>query len=295
LIVQMGPAKTAVRRLNLAQCFYPAGLIVAMVFGQHLTLPPHDTAYGALIDGVVRPYIMVGLGVLLLAIIIENAEFPKIANERALRASNTLDDIETLWAEPKFRNGLAALAAFTTGLVCLWACSTRYAQHVLTVAPASGWMIFSMTTWWLCAAGRVVGTGLMIRIDPLRLLAAFTAVAVVLCAVPAFSDGIIALGCMIAASFFISIMFPTIFAQSIKDLGPRTKLGAGFLVAASGLGGFIGTMAQWALAGYPGFVHVSLLVAGLSFSLVLLFAVANIARRTAGVPVPAQSAPATRS
>jgi MFS transporter, FHS family, L-fucose permease len=284
LIVRMGPPDTAVRRLNLAQCFYPAGLALTSLFSTNLTLPLQNLLPGTFVDDVVRPYVMVGLCVLLLAFVIENADFPKLASERHPRGARAIDEIKALYALPSFRTGVAALAVFTTGLVCLWGSTSRYAIHTLNTPVFVGGVTFSMLTWWLCLAGRLVGTGLMSRIDPLRLLAAFAAFATVLCLVPAFDESVVALGCMIAASFFISIMFPTIFAVTVRDLGPLTKMGAGILVAASGLGGFVGIMAQRTLTGVPGFVHVSLMIAGSCFTVVLLFALSQTVTRTADAP-----------
>jgi MFS transporter, FHS family, L-fucose permease len=36
--------------------------------------------------------------------------------------------------------------------------------------------------------------------------------------------------CLIAVSFFMSIMYPTIFALGVKGLGQRTKSGSAFIV-----------------------------------------------------------------
>ena len=37
---------------------------------------------------------------------------------------------------------------------------------------------------------------------------------------------------LVATSFFMSIMYPTIFATGVKDLGPTTKLGGAVIVMA---------------------------------------------------------------
>lgn len=272
LIVRMGSSDTAIRRLNFAQCFYPAGLIVANLFAPEFTLPPQNAEFGQFVNAIVRPYVVGGLGALLFTLIMESVEFPAVANQRPARGSRALDDLKQLRQNPAFRKGVVAFVIYAASLACLWSSTRPYARHVLAVAPAAGWVFFSMATWGLCGAGRIVGTVLMGRIDPIRMLAVFSAFAAALCVVPAFDDGMVGLVCMLGASFFISIMFPTIFAQTIKDLGQQAAIGAGVLVAGSGLGGVIGIVAQRAMAGFPGFVHVSLALAGLGFGLVLLYA-----------------------
>jgi FHS family L-fucose permease-like MFS transporter len=281
LIVRMGSADTAIRRLNFAQCFYPAGLMVATLFATEFTLPPQNAEFGQFVNTVVRPYVVGGLGALLFALVMESVEFPPAANERPARKTGALDDIKILLRNADFRTGVAVLCIYSMGLSFLWGSTVRYARHVLDVPPAAGWVIFSVATWCLCAAGRVTGTALMGRIDPMRLLAAFAACAAALCIVPALGDSHVGLGCMLGASFFISIMFPTIFARTIKDLGAQMAVGAGMLVAGAGLGGLISVIAQRSLAGLPGFVHISLTVAGLGMGFVLLYAVSG---RTAAAP-----------
>ena len=75
-------------------------------------------------------------------------------------------------------------------------------------------------------------------ISPPRLLSAY-ALCTLICLVLVLSGaGAPALWAVAAIGFFHSIMFPTIFALSIKQLGPLTKLGSSLLVA-SIIGGAI--------------------------------------------------------
>ena len=85
----------------------------------------------------------------------------------------------------------------------------------------------------------------MSRVNPAKLLATFAAVNVVLCLVGAIAGGHVGLHALIASSFFMSIMFPTIFSMSLRGLGIYTKSGSSFLVMAI-IGGAVFT----ALMGY---------------------------------------------
>ena len=78
--------------------------------------------------------------------------------------------------------------------------------------------------------GRFVGTFLMKFIQPPRLLAIYAILCILLCLVTIFGSGMITLYAVIGIAFFMSIMFPTIFALGIKDLGPDTKAGSSLII-----------------------------------------------------------------
>ena len=78
--------------------------------------------------------------------------------------------------------------------------------------------------------GRYVGTFLMTRFKPQNLLAFYSALNILLLAYCVFVGGKFGLYAMMGVEFFMSIMFPTIFALGIKDLGNQTKIGSSFMV-----------------------------------------------------------------
>ena len=80
--------------------------------------------------------------------------------------------------------------------------------------------------------GRFVGTFLMKFIQPPRLLALYAVLCILLCLVTILGSGMITLYAIIGIAFFMSIMFPTIFALGIKDLGPYTKPGSSLIIMA---------------------------------------------------------------
>lgn len=81
-------------------------------------------------------------------------------------------------------------------------------------------------------AGRFIGTALMRRYPASALMAVFAASATALSIVAAVAGGYVGLYALVAVSFFMSIMFPTIFSLSLRGLGEHTKSGASFLVMA---------------------------------------------------------------
>ena len=80
-----------------------------------------------------------------------------------------------------------------------------------------------------------------------KLLTTYAAAASLLCLTGVFADGLIAVYAVLGINFFMSIMFPTIFANSLRDLGPLTKTASSFLVM-SIIGGAVLTAVMGAVS-----------------------------------------------
>jgi FHS family L-fucose permease-like MFS transporter len=78
--------------------------------------------------------------------------------------------------------------------------------------------------------GRFAGTGLMTRIAPSTLLFVYAVINIALTAIVVSAQGEISMLALIGLFFFMSIMFPTIFALAVKGLGPQTKQGSSYLI-----------------------------------------------------------------
>jgi FHS family L-fucose permease-like MFS transporter len=87
--------------------------------------------------------------------------------------------------------------------------------------------------------GRYVGAFLMTKIKAQYLLTFYSAANIVLLAYCVLVGGKFGLYAMMGVEFFMSIMFPTIFALGIKDLGRQTKIGSSFMVMSIVGGAFI--------------------------------------------------------
>jgi FHS family L-fucose permease-like MFS transporter len=82
----------------------------------------------------------------------------------------------------------------------------------------------------LFTAGRFVGTAIMRTVAPNKLLALYAIINMVLCAFVMAGNGAPSVYALMAVFFFMSIMFPTIFALGVKDLGAHTKKGGAFII-----------------------------------------------------------------
>ena len=132
--------------------------------------------------------------------------------------------------------------------------------------------------WWGSIAmvgfmvGRFAGTFLMKYIRAARLLAIYAAINILLLSLAVFSSGQFAVYALMAVPFFMSIMFPTIFALGIKGLGEETKIASSFLVM-SIVGGALFPLLMGRISDATnGNIQLSYIIPLVCFVVILVFA-----------------------
>ncbi|MHB8812940.1 MAG: L-fucose:H+ symporter permease [Steroidobacteraceae bacterium] len=283
-VTVLGPPEGAERRLNFAQAFNPLGSITGVLIGrvfifsgtdytpaQVTAMPPTArAAYDAGQTGAVQaPYVAIGVVVLALALLILITRFPAVHESHEPRVQEM-----ARWRElrGRWRFFFAVLAQFfyVGAQVGVWSYLIRYAEGTVPGTAdrrAADFLIISLVLFML---GRFAGTVLMRRLAPALLLAAFAAVNAILAAVAIAMPGYVGLYALIASSFFMSVMYPTIFALGVSGLGEVRKLASSVLVMAI-VGGAVLTPAMGALSGRAG-INWSMAVPLVCFAVVLCFA-----------------------
>ncbi|UYY59339.1 L-fucose:H+ symporter permease [Sphingomonas sp. S2-65] len=294
LIARLGSADTASRRLNLAQAFNPLGSIAGVAVGSQFILsgvevgpaqmaamtPDALTSFRAAEAAAVQiPYLLIGLGVLVWALLIRITPFPKVATEREVEEGvGAAQDFAALLRNRRVLGGVAAQFFYVGAQVGIWSFLIRYSQVAApgtTEHEGAGFLTLSLI---LFMVGRFAGAALMSRLPALLLLAGFAAIAGLLCLIAALAGGQLGIGALVLSSFFMSIMYPTIFAESVDGLGPRTKSAAALLVMAI-VGGAVFPAIMGYVSDLSGSMVNAMLVPALCFLVVLLFALR--ARRAA--------------
>lgn len=122
--------------------------------------------------------------------------------------------------------------------------------------------------------GRFVGSFFMKFIQPYKLLMLYSVFAVLLCVLVIYGEGIVTLYALVGIAFFMSIMFPTIFAMGLEGTGADTK-SASSLIIMSIVGGAIIPPLASKVTDFSGNVHLSYYVPLFCFIVVLFFCLAQ--------------------
>ena len=234
LVMEFGLPQTAVFRLNLAQSLYPLGAIAGILIGQrliagNLVIPAAHTHWA-----IIHPYILIGVGVAMVALLAIDLRFPLVATLR--NAGSVKSEFRSLLGSRRF---VFALVAQFFCIVCLCGSWFQTERFFLTSFWEQRAIVGQLFLWAMIAfaAGRIVGTVLMLWVRPERLLAAFCALG----AMTVFAAGQLppapGIAALIGSSFFLSILWPTITGLAIRGIGPKMKLATALLCIAGSMGG----------------------------------------------------------
>jgi FHS family L-fucose permease-like MFS transporter len=172
---------------------------------------------------------MIAVIFLVVAVLIQLAHLPEVQEPAEVLESKSGIGV---FAHPHLVKGVIAQFFYVGAQVGVASFVIRYAQFAVPgmAARTAAWYLLLHQTGFM--VGRFVGSGLMKKIAAQRLLALFAAAALACCVVAVVSSGVIPVWAVVLIGFFHSIMFPTIFALSIKNLGALTKRGSSLLVMA---------------------------------------------------------------
>lgn len=250
LILSLGAKETSTQRLNLAQAFNPVGSLMGMAIASNVVLPQlisdrRDASGEILYYGldaaekaeirlhdleIIRnPYVMLGVIVLVVFVMIALKKIPRV-NTTAKYVRNRIS-LRRLWNNRRYRYGVVAQMFYVAAQIMVWTFIIQYADNLgIDKATAQRYNIIAMTLF-LCS--RFITTYLMRYIKSYNLLAGFGIGAVVATACAIFIQGMAGLYSLVAISFFMSLMFPTIYGIALENVErDDTNLGAAFLVMA---------------------------------------------------------------
>jgi len=288
LMTVLGPPEGAARRLNLAQAFNPLGAITGVLVGRHFILsgventpeqlaamgPAARQAYLAAESATVQvPYLVIGLVVAAWAAMVVLARFPATVadGDDGAPATGAAATLRRLAGNARFAFAVVAQFFYVGAQVAVWSFLIRYAQDSVPGMPektAADYLTASLVLFML---GRFAGTALLRRIAPAPLLAAFAAANLLLAGIAIALPGMVGLYALVGLSFFMSVMFPTIFALGLDGLDhDARKLGSSLLVMAI-IGGAVLAAATGLVSDLAG-IHNAVAVPLVCFAVILGFA-----------------------
>ncbi len=253
-IAVLGDPATSEHRLNFSQSFNPlgsmTGVLIGTVFifsGTELsnvsieTMKSAGTYKAYLHDEIARvgpPYLVIGSIILVWAFLIWRTRFPE--EKKIISADgDTKGKLSALIHYPHFLKGVAAQFFYVGAQVGTWSFMIQYLKDYMQKSEkeAGALLFISILAFGI---GRFAATALMKKFEPRKLMGAYSIFNVALCTLAILTPGIIGGWALVASSFFMSLMFPTIFALGIKGLGPNTKLGGSVIIMAI-IGGAVST------------------------------------------------------
>ena len=285
LIVAMGDPATAERRLNFAQSFNPFGCIAGILIGREFILSGHEPTAEELAamsavqleqfyqfesQAVQGPYLAIGCLVLVWALLVFIVKFPRVDKNEAAEVVGSWSDYQTLLRNGEFMFGVTAQFFYVGAQVCIWSFLIRYGQEAV---PGTGEKILAnylMGSLVVFMVGRFVATALMGRFRAAWLMWLYALANIALCAYAMLFPSHSGLLALAATSFFMSLMFPTIFALSIKNLGSLAKSGSSLVIMAI-IGGAVLT-AVMGLVSDMSSIHTAVAVPLVCFVVIALYA-----------------------
>src|SRR3984893_5684643 len=257
----LGPPESSERRLNLAQSFHSVGPVITPIFGASFILsgveysrtqlsamtPAQLQTYQAAEANTVRgPYLVIAALFLSVAALIFFSQLPEVREddgdeEKSVAATG----LRGLWPYKHLLKGVLAQFFYVGAQVGVASFVIRFAQYSMPGIPekhAANYLKLHLLGFML---GRFAGSAIMKHVAASRLLSLFGMSSLICLAIVLLGTGSAPIWALVLLGFFHSIMFPTIFALSLKHLGPYTKLGSSLLVMA-----IIGGAVFPALMGY---------------------------------------------
>jgi FHS family L-fucose permease-like MFS transporter len=241
----MGPKQTATQRLNLAQAFNPIGLILGLFVAQQYVLKQLksddiidfnalDEASKTLIKTtdlmVIRnPYVILGLVIMAVFVLFLIIKMPNSKDD--VFNENIGKVVKRLFKNKDYSNGIVAQVLYVGAQIMCWTYIYQYAEGMGMESVTAGY--YQMAAFIFFTFGRAVGTLLLRFINSGRLLMIFAIFATISTLGVIFIGNNIGLYCLVGVSFFMSLMFPTIYGIALGGLTEdESKIGSAGLVMA---------------------------------------------------------------
>ncbi|MGC3988538.1 MAG: MFS transporter [Chthoniobacteraceae bacterium] len=251
----LGPARYAATRINLAQSCNGVGWIFGPIIGAQYFYSKNPQIY--------VPYVAVAIVVIVLAVVFKYSYVPDIQNEDDFHLDEKAPEIShSLLKRPHFLLGVLAQFLYVAAQAGIFG----FFINTMTVDRVTGFSMMphiseSLATGFLkglfelgkdgayhvsdagastlaSAAffcfliGRISGAGLLKKFPAHRVLGLYGVLNVAVCLLVFLNLGWISIISVFLSYFFMSIMFPTIFALGIFGLGSKTKQASAFIVMA---------------------------------------------------------------
>lgn len=284
-IAVMGDASTSERRLNFAQAFNPLGAMGGAIIGtlfifsgtehsaeQIEAMKAAGTYKDYLQNEMMRvapPYLFIGLVLLVWVVLLWRTKFPSDKKLETDTETKKHGSVKVLFKYPHFVKGVLAQFFYVGAQVGTWSFLIQYIKDFMQKPEKEAGMYLTASLL-VFGIGRFVSVVLMKHIQPSRLMGLFSIINIVLVMNSILNPGVMGGYTLVLSSFFMSLMFPTIFSLGIKGLGPNTKLG-GSMIIMSIIGGAIWTPLMGLVADQTGSMAMAMVVPMVSYIYIVYY------------------------
>jgi FHS family L-fucose permease-like MFS transporter len=276
-IAVLGDPATSAQRLNLSQAFNPLGAMSGVLIGtvfifsgtehnntQIEAMKLAGTYKPYLHNEILRvgpPYLIIGSIILFMAFLLWRIKFP--VEKAAAATGENRGKISALFTYPHFIKGVVAQFFYVGAQVGTWSFLIQYVKDYLhkPEKEAGMYLFISLLAF---GVGRFIATALMRKFEPGKLMGLFTSINILMVITAIVLPGFIGAWALVLSSFFMSLMFPTIFALGIKGLGPNTKLGGSMIIMAI-IGGAIWTPLMGLISDKTGSLALAMIIPLISY------------------------------
>ena len=265
----LGPSASAAQRLNLSQSFNGLGWILGPLVGGLLIFGASEGDSMAL----TKPYILVGGIVLFVALLFFFTKLPEIKPEEEEEVTAIVEEkpAASIWKRRQFVRSVVAQFCYCAAQTGIFGFFINYVTEMdpgISNLRASRILAFGGMALFMI--GRLSGSFTMKWLAPGRLLTWYSLLSAVCMALVVASVGTLSLYALYLSFFFMSIMFPTIFALGLEGMGVYTKKASSYIVMGVAGGAF-----SPMLMGYIGEENMALgfIVPLIAFLYILYFAI----------------------
>jgi len=297
-ITKLGDEATATQRLNFAQSFNGVGAFIAPLIGGQFILSGIEhspeqlqqmqaagtlNAYLQSEAATIKiPYLIISVVVLLLAALFFVTKLPEGETKGDEKATSFSFGVLRY---PHVRWAVIAQFFYIGAQVCVGSFFIRFSRYVMDMPEKDAAFYLGSIAMVGFMLGRFTGTFFMKFLRPEKLLGIYAIICMALLAVASFVPGAVAVYALMAVPFFMSIMFPTIFALGIRGLGEEGKIASSLIVMSIVGGAFFPLIMGKISDATGGNIQIAYLVPLLCFLVILLFVFRQKAM------APAQSEP----
>lgn len=267
-VTVLGDPSGAERRINISQSFNGLGWILGPLVGT-LCLYDEDSDQ----EAIAVPYAAIGIVVLLVAVVFARVKLPEV--QEAGREADSADGKtgRRLFAYPHFVLGLVALFLYVAAQTGVNSFFINFAVENAGLGKAEAGLWLAFLGMGLFMAGRMGGSLLMRSVRPASLLAVCGLMASLTMIFVLTLNGFAGLIMLFLCLLCESIMFPTIFALSIRNLGIHTKMASSLLVM-SIVGGALAPLSMGFIADTTGSMSAAFSIPLVCYVAITLYALA---------------------